>query len=417
MFAFCSSYEYIIFTKMEAEMKKPLSVCLVVTILTMVGAGFLSQSDNLSDRAKALHQRAIVLDAHSDVILRVLDKGVDLGVRSDQGHMDIPRLIEGGIDAQVFAIWVSPSYLPNQAIKRALNMIDAVYHQIEKHPDKLELARTASDIERIAAQNKIAVILGLEGGHIIEDDMAVLRMFYQLGVRYMTLTWMNTNNWADAAGDTARWSGLNDFGVKVVKEMNRIGMIVDLSHVSDETFWDVLRVTSDPVIASHSSCRALCDHFRNLSDEMLRALAENGGVVGINFYAGYLDEEYKEQAERMRQELKEQLEALEREYKDHPEQYHKQRRALIEKKKRELKAVSLEKLIDHIDHAVKVAGIDHVGLGSDFDGCSVLPVGLEDCSKVPNITQALIERGYSDQEILKILGGNFLRVFREVVGK
>jgi len=398
-------------------MKKSLSVCLVVTMIVIIGVRVVSQSDNLSDRARALHQRAIVLDAHSDVILRVLDKGVDLGVRSDQGHMDIPRLIEGGIDAQVFAIWVSPSYLPNRAIKRALDMIDAVYQQIEKHPDKLELARTASDVERIAAQNKIAVILGLEGGHIIEDDLAVLRMFYQLGVRYMTLTWMNTNNWADAAGDTARWGGLNDFGVKVVKEMNRIGMIVDVSHVSDETFWDVLEVTSDPVIASHSSCRALCDHFRNLSDEMLRALAENGGVVGINFYAGYLDEEYKEQAEKMRRELKEQLEALEREYKDHPEQYHKQRRALIEKKRRELKTVSLEKLIDHIDHVVKVAGIDHVGLGSDFDGCSVLPVGLEDCSKVPNITQALLERGYNEEEILKILGGNFLRVFREVVEK
>ncbi|MDZ7261015.1 MAG: membrane dipeptidase [candidate division KSB1 bacterium] len=399
-------------------MKKIALISALIAIAILIAISFQQiSSQALKNHARILHQKALVLDTHCDTILRIMNEGMDIGVRSSRGHIDIPRMREGGLDAQVFALWVAPSYLPNGAIRRTLDMLDAMYRTIEQYPDQVELARTAADAYRITSQNKIAIFLGIEGGHAIEDDLAALRMFYRLGVRYLTLTWMNTNNWADAAGDTARWGGLNELGVQVVKEMNRLGMIVDVSHVSDEAFWDVLKVSTKPVIASHSCCRALCNHFRNLSDDMLRGLAQNGGVVGINYYVGYLDQQYNEQFEQIDRELRSQLAALKEKYKDHDQQYQQERRALFQERMKDLPQVSIDRLIDHIDHVVKVAGIDHVGLGSDFDGISTPPVGLEDCSKLPNITQKLLDRGYSDEDITKILGGNFLRVFREVIGE
>jgi membrane dipeptidase len=397
--------------------QKNFAILAGVFVCSLFSPSIYSE-ESVEQHALRIHKEAIVVDAHSDTPLRLVDQKIDIGVRSIEGDMDIPRLCEGGIDAQVFAAWVDPNFLPNNAIKRAIALLDGLTEQIAKYPDKIEIALTATDVRNIVSENKIAAILAVEGGHAIEDDLAVLRTFYKLGVRYMTLTWMNTNNWADAAGDIAKWGGLTEFGVKVVKEMNRLGMLVDVSHVSDETFWDVLQVSSDPVIASHSCCRALCKHFRNLSDDMLKVLAENGGVLCINFYNGYLDSEYTKQWRELNRELKPLRDSLKKKYADDRSKVLAEYRPIVEKKKADrIRPVPLDKLIDHIDYAVKVAGIDHVGLGSDFDGVSDMPVGLEDCTGVPKITEALVRRGYSDEEIRKILGENFLRVFTQVTEK
>ena len=335
------------------------------------------------DSAADLHRRALVIDTHSDTIIRLLDEDFDMGARSDSGHMDLPRLREGGVDAQVFAVWTSPKIGPEAQVPRVLRMIDALHGQLAKYPDQMELAQSAGDIRRISNAGKIAAILGVEGGHAINNDLRILRTYRRLGVLYMTLTWMNNNEWADGSGDSPSeygeyygnipdHGGLTDFGREVVREMNRIGMIVDISHVSDATFYDVMEVTTKPVIASHSCAWALNPHFRNIKDDMLRALARNGGVIGINFYPKYLSPEGQ--------------------------------------------IADVAVVVDHIDHAVKIAGVDHVGLGSDFDGVGSLPQGLEDCSKMPAITAELVKRGYAETDIIKILGGNFLRVIEVVVG-
>ncbi len=392
-------------------------VLLVLVLMFVACSSSLApgKEHGVSAKAKQIHQQAIVIDAHSDTPLRLMEKDFDLGQRQSQGQIDIPRMIEGGLDAQVFAIFVSPSFLPYNAMKHALDMIDVMNKTLKRYPDKMELALTAKDLERIVADHKIAIIYSIEGGHTLQNDLMALSIFYELGVRMMTLTWMNTNGWADAAGDTARWGGLNQLGVQIVEEMNRLGMVVDVSHVADETFWDVLKVTTQPVIASHSCCRELCNQFRNLSDDMLRAIAKNGGVVGINFYVGFLDQRYNEAYDQVTKKLEPELTALKAKYPERNDAYNNERHALYRKYRQDIPKITIDRLIDHIDHAVKIAGIDHVGLGSDFDGVSALPIGLEDVSKLPNITQKLVERGYTEEQIKKILGGNFLRVFRQVL--
>jgi len=368
--------------------------------------------------AKRIHSDAIVMDAHCDSIMKVVDDGVDLGVRSDSGHIDIPRMKEGGLDVQVFAVWVETHHPEGEIRKRALKMIDALHEMFSKYPDRIELAKTAADAGRIVKNGKIAGFIGIEGGHAIEDDLETLRLYYEKGARYMTLTHWEANNWADGSGGEAKWHGLNEFGEKVVREMDRIGMIIDVSHVSEETFWDVLKVTKNPVIASHSNTRALCDHHRNLTDKQLRALAEQGGAICINYVSGFLDEEYRKQAEAMYEKIKPELDEIEKKYSDNPGEGRKQRwKYYGEKAKEMLPAVRLDRVIDHIDHAVKVAGIDHVCLGSDFDGFSIGPVEMTDVTKLPLITQKLIERGYSEKDIKKILGENLLRVFGAVLDK
>ena len=331
--------------------------------------------------------------------------------------MDIPRLIEGGVDAQVLAVWISPRFVPNRAIKRTLRLVDAVYRQLEKYPDQIELALTEADVRRIVESERVAIILGIEGGHAIEDDMASLRMFYELGVRYMTLTWMNTNNWADAAGDTAKWNGLNELGVDVVKEMNRLGMIIDVSHVSDDTYFDVLRETCAPVIASHSCARHLCDHFRNMSDEMLRALAANGGVIGINFYSGYLDSGFAKASSPLWDAMHAERRRLHAEYEGDEEGFRKAFSAYRENQIAKLPTVPASAIVDHIMHVISVAGVEHVAFGSDFDGVSFLPEGIRGCQDVPKITELLVERGLPEADIRKILGENFLRVMKAVEEK
>jgi membrane dipeptidase len=345
----------------------------------------------LRERAMKLHREAIVIDTHNDITSAITDDGFDMGAKDTSGknQTDIPRMKEGGLDADFFAIYVAAKYAKEGgAARRALDMIDGVYEQARRHPESLEMAFTSDDIRRIHKTGKIASLMGIEGGHAIEDSLSALRQFYRLGVRYMTLTHTNTNNWADSAGGInnpaeKRHGGLSDFGREVVREMNRLGMMVDVSHVADDTFQDVIETTQAPVIASHSSCRALTNVPRNLTDDMLKALAQNRGVVMINFYNGFINTEYA--------------------------------RPGAQAPAKPANVATMEMLIQHFEHAIKVAGIDHVGIGSDFDGVDgMLPGGMEDVSKLPAITYELLKRGYSDADVKKVLGGNMLRVMAEV---
>ncbi|MCS6817475.1 MAG: membrane dipeptidase [Blastocatellia bacterium] len=388
-----------------------LTLFVLGTMLPPTHSSQRSPSDDkLWAEALRIHREAIVVDTHSDVTSRMLDEGFDIGRRASDGHMDIPRMKEGGIDAQFFAIYVAARYArEGGAARRALDMIDVVYRALERYPNELELALSSEDIRRIARAGKIAVLMGIEGGHAIEDSLGALRMFYRLGVRYMTLTHTNTNNWADSSGDEPRHNGLTEFGRQVVREMNRLGMLVDISHVSDKTFYDVLETTRAPVIASHSSARALTNIPRNMSDDMLRALARNGGVVMVAFGSFFVDQSYAEALAQRRERLRPQLEALRARYANDPVRLRQETERLF--REHPIPRPPLSRLIDHIDHIAKVAGIDHVGLGSDFDGVDSLPEGLDDCSKLPLITYELLKRGYSERDIKKILGENFLRVF------
>ncbi|HSF23482.1 MAG TPA: dipeptidase, partial [Blastocatellia bacterium] len=336
-------------------------------------------------------------------------------------HTDLKRMKEGGISAEFFAVYVGKEFVSKKpsegggAARRALDIIDVVLEQVRRHPESLEMASTVADIRRAAKRGKIAALMGIEGGHAIEDSLRTLRMFYKLGIRYMTLTHSNTNDWADSSGDindatVKHHNGLSDFGREVVREMNRIGMMIDISHVADKTFFDVIEVSRAPIIASHSSCRALANHPRNMTDEMLKATAKNGGVVMVNFYDGFLDPRKVELAARTRavqEELTKQFPNDPKRVADEVEKF---------RKGNDPGKTALSVLIDHIDHIAKVAGIDHVGIGSDFDGVPLtgLPEGMEDISKLPNITYELMKRGYSDVDIKKVLGENLLRVMSRV---
>ena len=324
-----------------------------------------------------VHRSALLIDTHNDLTSKTVD-GFDIGARSSTSHTDLPRLREGGAGAVFFAVYVAAGYVDgNRSAHRALDMIDTVRRDIvERYPGDFVLARTAAEIEAAKRNGKIATLMGIEGGHAIEDSLRLLRDYYQLGVRYMTLTHTNSNSWAGSSGVSTQAQetpqrGLTDFGRQVVGEMNRLGMMVDVSHVSDLTFWDALKTSTAPIFASHSSCRALCDVRRNMSDEMIAALAKKGGVIQINFNCGFLSQQTPPRA-------------------------------------------TLADVVAHIDHAVKVGGVDAVGIGSDFDGVSCTPEGLEDVSRFPNLTRALLEKGYSAADIRKIYGGNTLRVLRAV---
>jgi membrane dipeptidase len=345
----------------------------------------------LRKRAARLHRQAIVIDTHNDVTSPLTDEGYDLGARDASGKIqtDIPRMKEGGLDAEFFAIYVASKYArEGGAARRALDMIDGVYEQVRRHPKSLEMAFTAADIRRIHRAGRAAALMGIEGGHAIEDSLSALRQFHRLGVRYMTLTHTNTNNWADSAGGInnpaeKKFGGLSEFGKEVVLEMNRLGMMVDVSHVGDETFWDCIETSQAPLIASHSSCRALTNVPRNLTDEMLQAIGKKGGVVMINFYNGFINTEYAKPG--------------------------------APPPAKAAETATLDMLMAHFDHAIKLAGIDHVGIGSDFDGVDgLLPGGMEDVSKLPTITYELLKRGYSETDVRKVLGENLLRVMAEV---
>lgn len=381
-------------------------------------------SGNQAGSAAAVHQSALIIDTHADTPQRFLDENFDLGQNTpvSDGHIDLGKIRQGNLGAEFFSIWVEPEFKGHYA-RRAMDLIDSVYQQAARHPDKAMMAFTADDIMRAHEQHKFAALMGIEGGHAIENDIRLLREFYRLGVRYMTLTWSNTNEWADSSGDiqdpnVKHHNGMTDFGKDVVREMNRLGMIVDISHVSDATFYQALLISQAPVIASHSSSRELTNHPRNMTDDMLRAVRNNGGVVMVNFYPAFIDENYRKASsdpEKTRQ-RDDEVEAFKKSH-AHPDgspvtydEY-----AFIEKKwAAQFPRPPLKSLIDHIDHIAKVAGIDHVGLGSDFDGVTSLPEGIDSVADLPKITQALLQRGYTREQVHKILGGNLLRAMREV---
>ncbi len=359
-----------------------------------------------------LHAQSIGIDTHLDVAQRVLVEGVDLANRLKDGQVDIPRLHAGGMNAPFFALWVPTYYKGAEAVRRTLDLRDAMQTLLEKHPGQIELAVNAADIERITKAGKIAAVLSLEGGHQIDDDLRVLRMYQRMGIRAMTLTHFRNNNWADSSTDKPQHNGLTDFGKQVVREMNRIGMIVDISHVSDKTFYDALAVSTKPVIATHSSCRALNDVPRNMTDDMLRAVAKNGGVVSINFYPGFVNPKDASTARKL---INQQI-AHEPNSSGAALDAYAKNAHFNELRNMKPAVATIDDVVAHIDHAVKIAGVDHVGIGSDFDGIDSVPKGLEDISKMPRLAAALKQKGYSESDIQKIWGGNVLRVIRAVVG-
>ncbi len=361
--------------------------------------------DALWAEALRIHYNALVVDGHIDTPLLMLDEGYRFGARhrSYESHVDLPRMFDGGLDAAFFSIYVAPPYGEGErATERARTMMAEVKRQVAAHPDSVALATSAADVRRLTRAGKKAMLLGLEGGHALAASPDVLRALYDEGIRYVTLTHINTNAWADASQALPRWNGLNDLGRRLVAAMNRMGMLVDLAHVSDSTFYDALAVSQAPVLVSHSSMRALTPSVRNLDDAMLRALAENGGVVMINFFDAMVNPHLNADvmAEVRRRLPGPNLTMLWNEL-------------YAVKSERGLPGATLDDVLDHLDHAVAVAGIDHVGLGSDFDGVFDLPAGLEDVTRLPDLTYGLLRRGYSEEAIYKILGGNALRVLEE----
>jgi membrane dipeptidase len=372
-------------------------------------------ADDISARARKLHFSSIVVDTHDDTTQRFLDGKFDLGTRNSLGSIDIPRMREGNLSAIFFSIWMPSKVTGPEAVDRALVQIDAVREQVRKHPNDIVLATTAAEIREARKQGKIAALTGVEGGHMINSDLAVLRTYAALGVRYMTLTHSGNDEWADSSTDKAAHNGLTDFGKDVVREMNRLGMMVDISHVSDKTFYDALEVSGAPMIASHSSCRAICDAPRNMTDQMMKDLAARGGVIQINYHVGFLSQEFRN-AEKADPEINKAIsaEVMKRCGENEGCQLiegDRITREYVEQGK--LPRIDYTKIIEHIDHAVKVAGVDHVGLGSDFDGAN-MPYGMEDATKLPVITEALLKKGYSESDVRKILGENTLRVMAEV---
>ncbi len=371
------------------------------------------RDEKLWKKALDIHRKAIVVDTHNDILSMMIDDNYDLGVSSvGKYHTDIARMKQGGLTAEFFSVYIDRSFARDGgSARRALDMIDYVYRAAERYPNDLMMAYSTADIRRAKKQNKIAALMGIEGGHGIEDSLMALRDFYRLGIRYMTLTHNNTNNWADACCDEARHNGLSDFGKEVVREMNRIGMLVDVSHVSDKTMSDVLDVSTAPVIASHSSARALGDRPRNIPDDLLRRFAKNGGVVMVNFYPGFIDKNVIAASKERDARLKPQMDEIRATYKEDAKRLAEEISKL--QAAHPLPATPLSVLIDHFDHIAKVAGIDHVGIGSDFDGIPSLPVGMEDISKLPVVTYELLKRGYSEKDVKKVLGDNFMRAFAQ----
>jgi membrane dipeptidase len=390
--------------------------------VALVSAVFTDAQTPVSKKAWEIQNSSIVIDTHADTPQRFLDENYDMGSTDpkDRGHISLDKAKAGNLGAEFFSIWVEPETNQGHFAHHTLDLIDAVYEQAARHPDRMMMAFSVADIERAHREHKLAALLGIEGGHSIENDIRLLRDYYRLGVRYMTLSWSNTNEFADSSGDinnpkVEHHNGLTDGGKHIVLEMNRLGMLVDISHVADKTFYDAIAVSKAPVIASHSSARALTNHPRNMTDDMLRAVAKNGGVVQVNFYSAFVDENFRKAAEAQAKDRDaatkadaEQLKAAGKTvtYLD-GDRVEREWYAKIPRP-------PLSSLIDHIDHIAKVAGIDHVGLGSDFDGVSgATPEGIDSAADLPKITQSLVDRGYSAGDIRKILGGNLLRAFRE----
>lgn len=371
--------------------------------------------------ALAVHQSAIVIDTHADTTQRMLDDDYDLADPLKGGYVNFESARKGNLGAEFFSIWVDPKAYTGHDAHRTLELIDAVYQQAAKHPQQMRMAFSPEDIEAAHREHKLAALMGIEGGHSIENSLGLLRDYYRLGVRYMTLTWSNSNGWADSSGDIDDTAvphtkdGLSDFGKDVVYEMNRLGMMVDISHVSDKTFYRTLIISRAPVIASHSSARALCNSPRNMDDNMLRAVGQYGGIVMVNFYSSFLSEPYRLAAKEQEPLIKQAVADAEAKLKEEGKPIPNELAEDIGKSyTAKIPRPPFSILIDHIDHIAKIAGIDHVGLGSDFDGIPSSPEGMDSAADLPKITGALMARGYSAEDMRKILGGNFLRVFAQV---
>jgi membrane dipeptidase len=389
---------------------------VLVSAINIFAAGPSSQK-KFDVQVKAITKSATLIDTHNDIPSFTID-GTDIG-SAPKNHTDIPRLRQGGVGAIFFSVYVDAKYVNgNHSANRALQMIDTVYHDvINRYPNDFMLALTADDIEKAHRKHKIAALMGIEGGHAIEDSPRLLRDYYKLGVRYMTLTHFNTNNWADSSGDIGdptiqHHNGLTPFGKDVVHEMNRLGMMVDISHVADKAFYDALETSQAPIIASHSACRAVTDVPRNMTDEMLTALAKKGGVIQINLYCSFVSQKSADAVERLR--LHERSRELQKQYENDPAKLKSELDALADEEKKAQVRATLQDVVAHIDHARRVAGINAIGIGSDFDGITCAPEGLDDVSKFPNLTRALLEKGYAASDIKKIYGGNTLRVMRQV---
>jgi len=380
-------------------------------------------------KAWRLHHESVVVDTHSDTTSLILDRGFDMGKRSESGHMDLPRIFEGGLDVQFYSIYVSRNYFgdedmsgrdqlagskPNASARRALDMMDGFFTTVANNQDRMMACFSVADIDKALAEGKHAALMGIEGGHAIEGDLRLLRMFHRLGIRYITLTHGNHNHFADSSGEAVpRWGGLNQLGVKVVKEMNRLGVMVDVSHVSDATFYDALNVTRAPVVLSHSSARKLCKHVRNITDDMLVALAKNGGVIMINYNCGFLDDGYGRRRNAWSARTGMLRQAIRKKHAAGSEE-RKRAIAAMHTKYPPPQPPELKVLIDHILHVIQVAGADHVGLGSDFDGVPCVPKGIDDVTYLPHITYRLLKRGVEPRVVRKVLGQNLLRVFKQV---
>ena len=403
-------------------MKIALALILFTAVLplhaqnTSKTASVTKQKDPL-----AVHQAAIVVDTHADTTQRMLDENYDLADPLKGGYVNFESARKGNLGAEFFSIWVDPVAYPNgHEARRTLELIDAVYQQAAKHPQQMRMAFSPEDIMAAHREHKLAALMGIEGGHSIENSLGLLRDYYRLGVRYMTLTWSNSNDWADSSGDIDdpkvphTKDGLSDFGKDVVRD-EPPGMMVDISHVSDKTFYRTLIISRAPVIASHSSARALCNAPRNMDDNMLHAVGQYGGVVMVNFYSSFLSEDYRKAAQAMQpaitQAVADTKAKLQAEGKPMPNELAEE---IGKNYMAKIPRPPLSVLIDHIDHIAKIAGIDHVGLGSDFDGIPSSPEGMDSAADLPKITQALMARGYSAEDMNKILGGNFLRVFAKV---
>ena len=369
---------------------------------------------------RAIHNSAIVIDTHADTPGRFVDENFDLAQDAGSGYLDFNKIKAGNLGAEFFSIWVEPKTYKGHEAKRALDMIDSVYEQARRHPDRMMMAYSTHDIAVAHREHKLAALMGVEGGHAIEGDIRILRDYYRLGVRYMTLTWSNTNDIGDSSGDISDSSvphhnGLSDFGRQVVLEMNRLGMMIDISHVADSTFYQALELSRAPVIASHSSSRALTSAPRNMTDDMLRALARKDGVAQANFYCAFVSQKYRDAAHQLQVQHDPDYETVQQLFiKPQTPEVAKELAAARARLAPKLPRPPLSDLIDHIDHMVKIAGVDHVGLGSDFDGIDCSPQGLDSAADLPKITEALYQRGYSAADLDKILGGNLLRVFGEV---
>ncbi len=372
----------------------------------------------IGQNAKKLHQKAVVTDGHNDVLSSRVLNGEDISVRSDNGHSDLVRWKEGGLDVQFFSVWTGERARNSEGFyKDATQEIDSLKAIVARNPGRITLAKNYKDVKRGVRKKQLVALIGVEGGHMIEDDMKKLEELERMGMRYLTLTWNNSTNWASSALDETRrpdslsHKGLTDFGKKVVRRMNELGVMVDLSHVGEQTFYDAIATTSKPVILSHSSVWSICPVFRNVKDEQIKAVAQNGGVICINFYSGFISKEYEERSEQLtsgvRQHFRDSLLAA-------GVDSSKLRSLWREYLGKEMSAVrpTLQQMVDHIDHIVKLVGDDYVGIGSDYDGVSSLPVGLEDVTTYPKITEELLRRGYSKKSIKKILGGNVLRVMK-----